>query len=31
LWVKEENIILKLYPGKIILPKPVLNELTEVS
>lgn len=29
LWVKEENIILKLYPGKIILPKPVFNELTE--
>lgn len=31
LWVKEENILLKLYPGKIILPKPVFNELTNPS
>jgi predicted nucleic acid-binding protein len=31
LWVKEENILFKLYPGKIILPKPVFNELTNPS
>ena len=31
LWVKEENILLKLYPGLIILPKPVFNELTNPS
>lgn len=27
LWVKEENLLIKLYSGKIILPKPVFNEL----
>ncbi|WIV12206.1 hypothetical protein [Proteiniborus sp. MB09-C3] len=31
LWVKEENILLKLYPGKIILPRPVFNELSSPS
>lgn len=31
LWVKEESILFKLYPGKIILPKPVLNELNNPS
>lgn len=31
LWVKEENILFKLYPGKIILPKPVFNELSNPS
>ena len=31
LWVKEENIILKLYPGRIILPKDVFAELSNPS
>ena len=31
LWVKEENILFKLYPGRIILPKPVFNELSNPS
>ena len=31
LWVKEENILSKLYPGKIILPKPVFYELSNPS
>ena len=31
LWVKEENILFKLYPGKIILPKPVFSELSNPS
>ncbi len=31
LWVKEENILFKLYPGKIILPSPVFNELSNPS
>lgn len=31
LWVKEENILFKLYPGKIILPKQVFNELANPS
>lgn len=31
LWVKKENILFKLYPGKIILPKPVFNELSSPS
>ena len=31
LWVKEENILFKLYPGKIILPKLVFNELNNPS
>lgn len=31
LWVKEENILFKLYQGKIILPKPVFNELNNPS
>ena len=31
LWVREENILFKLYPGKIILPKPVFNELSNPS
>lgn len=31
LWVKAENILFKLYPGKIILPKPVFNELSNPS
>lgn len=31
LWVKEENILFKLYPGKIVLPKPVFSELSNPS
>lgn len=31
LWVKEENLLLKLYPGRIILPKQVFNELSNPS
>lgn len=31
LWVKEESILFKLYPGKIILPKSVFNELNNPS
>ena len=31
LWVKEENILLKLYPGRIILPKEVYIELSNPS
>lgn len=31
LWVKEENILFKLYSGRIILPKQVLNELSNPS
>ena len=31
LWVKAENILFKLYPGKIILPKPVFSELSNPS
>ena len=27
-WVKREEILLKLYPGRIVLPKEVYNELT---
>ncbi len=28
LWVKEENILFKLYPSRIVLPKQVFNELS---
>lgn len=28
LWVKQENLILQLYPGRIILPQDVYNELS---
>lgn len=28
LWVNEENILFKLYPGRIVLPKQVYNELS---
>ena len=31
LWVKEENILFKLYPGRIVLPKQVFNELSNPS
>ncbi len=31
LWVKEENIILKLYPGRIVLPMQVYIELSNPS
>ena len=31
LWVKEENILFKLYPGKTILPSPVFKELSNPS
>jgi len=31
LWVREENILLKLYPDNIILPKPVYNALNNPS
>ena len=31
LWVKEENILLKLYPNRIILPKQVFEELSNPS
>ncbi len=30
LWVREESILAKLYPGKIILPAQVYNELSKV-
>lgn len=29
LWVKQENLILQLYPGRIILPQDVFNELNQ--
>ena len=28
LWINQEGILLKLYPGRIILPKQVYNELS---
>ena len=31
LWVKQENLILQLYPGRIILPQEVFNELSHPS
>ena len=31
LWVKKENILFKLYPGKVILPKQVYDELSNPS
>lgn len=31
LWVGEENILLKLYPGRIVLPKQVYEELSNPS
>lgn len=31
LWVKEENLLLKLYPNRIILPKQVFEELSNPS
>lgn len=31
LWVKEENLLLKLYPNRIILPKQVYDELFNPS
>lgn len=31
LWVKEENLLLKLYPNRIILPKQVYDELSNPS
>lgn len=31
LWVREENILLKLYPGRIVLPKQVFDELSNPS
>jgi hypothetical protein len=31
LWVKEENILIKLYPGRIVLPKQVYDELCNPS
>jgi len=31
LWVKEENILLKLYPGIVVLPKQVYDELSNPS
>ncbi|WP_201024189.1 hypothetical protein, partial [Tepidibacillus decaturensis] len=31
LWVKEENILFKLYPGRIVLPKEVFIELSNPS
>lgn len=31
LWVKEENILFKLYPGRIVLPKDVFTELSNPS
>jgi len=31
LWVKEENLLLKLYPGKIVLPHEVFDELSNPS
>ncbi|MFT9487179.1 MAG: hypothetical protein ACH0QD_07390 [Tepidibacillus sp.] len=31
LWVKEENILFQLYPGRIVLPKEVFIELSNPS
>jgi predicted nucleic acid-binding protein len=31
LWVKEENLLLKLYPGVVVLPKQVYDELSNPS
>jgi len=31
LWVKEENILLKLYPNRVVLPKQVFQELSNPS
>lgn len=31
LWVGEENILLKLYPGRVVLPQPVFDELSHPS
>ncbi len=31
LWVRQENILLSLYPGKIIIPQQVFNELSNPS
>lgn len=31
LWVNQENILLQLYPGKIVLPQEVFNELSNPS
>lgn len=31
LWVKQEDILLSLYPGKIVLPQEVFNELSNPS
>lgn len=31
LWVRQENLILQLYPGRIILPQDVFNELSHPS
>ena len=31
LWVKEENLLLKLYPGAVVLPKQVYDELSNPS
>lgn len=31
LWVKQENLVLQLYPGRIVLPQEVFNELSHPS
>ena len=31
LWVKEENILFKLYPNRVVLPKQVFDELSNPS
>ncbi len=31
LWVKSENLLLKLYPGRIVLPREVVDELSNPS
>ncbi len=31
LWVNEENLLLKLYPGRIVLPQEVFDELSNPS
>jgi hypothetical protein len=31
LWVREENILFKLYPERIVLPKDVVSELSNPS
>lgn len=31
LWVKEESLVVKLYPGRVVLPRKVFRELSNPS